>query len=111
MGGEDHFARDARHRDVEPDSLFLHARTNRFQHRKSAVPFVQVKNAWRDAHGFERAEASHAKHQLLPDSRSRVSAVEAGSQLPVVGSIVFHIRIEQEQVAASNLHPPDFGMN
>ena len=111
MGCENHFPRHARRRDVKPDALFLHAHTDRFQHRKSAVPFVQVKNARRDAHGFKGAEASYAKHQLLPDSSPRISAVETRSQLPVVGSIAFYIRIKKEQVAASNCHPPDFGMN
>ena len=78
VSGEDHFPRHARHRAFKADALFLHAAADRFQHRKSAVPFVQVKNARRDAHGFERAETADAQQQLLPDSRARVSAVEAG---------------------------------
>jgi hypothetical protein len=73
-----------------------------FQHGKSAVPFVQMKNARRDAHGFEGAEPSHAKQQFLPDASPRVSAIEAGSEFPVVRGIAFHIGIEEKQVAASN---------
>src|SRR5580704_18976687 len=111
MGGEDYFPRDAWCGGVESDAFFLHAHPDRFEHRKSAVPFIQVQNARHDAHGFKGAEASDAKHHLLPDSSSRVSAIKAGSQLAVVGSVAFDIRIEEEKVAASNFHPPDFGMN
>ena len=96
MGGEDHFPRHAGHCALERDALFFHARPDRFQHCKSAVPFVQVKNARRDAHGFEGFETSDAKQHFLPDSSPRVSAIEAGCQLPVVRHIAFYIRIEEK---------------
>ncbi len=70
-----HLARDARHGLIEIHALFLHAAANRFQHRKPAVPFVQVKNPGRDAHGPQSAEASNAKQQLLANSNSPVSTV------------------------------------
>src|SRR6202034_131588 len=82
-----------------------------FQHGKAAVPFIQVKHTGRDAHGREGAKTSTPKHQLLPDSRARISAIETGSERPVIRSIVFYIGIEEKQVAASNLHAPDFGVN
>src|SRR5580693_3249455 len=111
MSRENHFPRYARCGGVESDALFLHTHADRFQHRKSAVPFVQVQDARHDAHGFKGAEASDAEHQLLPDSSPRVSAVETRGQLAVVGSIALYIRIEEEKIAASNFHAPDFGMN
>src|SRR5580692_2515542 len=111
MSRENHLPRYARCGGVESDALLLHAHADRFQHRKSAVPFVQVQDARHDAHGFKGAEASDAEHQLLPDSSPRVSAVETRGQLAVVGSIALYIRIEEEKIAASNFHAPDFGMN
>ena len=51
------------------------------------------------------------KQQLLPDANAGVAAIQTRRQLAVFRSIAFHVRIEQEQIAASNCHPPDFGMN
>src|SRR5579864_8390452 len=98
VGGEDYLPRYAGRCNVEIDSLFLHAHADRFQQRKTAVPFVQVQNAWLDAHGFEGAEASYAEHQLLSDASSCVPAVEARSQLPILRSIGLDIRVEEKQV-------------
>ena len=53
--GENDFARNARHRCVEAQTFFLHAIVNRFEHDESAVPFVQVQHAGRDAHRFQSA--------------------------------------------------------
>src|SRR6202451_1128410 len=111
MSSEDHLARNGRHGGVEANAFIVHAHVDRFQHRESAVPFVQMKNARRDTHGSEGAGASNAKHQLLPDASARVSAIEAGSQFAVVGSVAFDIRTEEEQVTASNFPPPDFGVD
>src|SRR5271154_773006 len=111
VGGEHHFPRHARHGAVETDAFLLHPRVNRFQHGKSAVPLIQVKNARHDAHGFEGTEASNAQQQLLPDASPRVATVKPGSQFSVVRSIGFYVRIEKKQVAASHRYTPDFGMN
>ncbi len=75
MRGEDHFAGDARNGLVEIQSFFLHASSNRFEHGKSAVPFVQVQHAGRDAHGFQRAESAHAEQQFLANSNAAIAAV------------------------------------
>ena len=111
MSGEDDFPRYTRNRAVECDAFLLHPRVDRLQHCESAVSFIQVKNTGCDAHGFERAETSDAKQQLLPDASPSVSAIKAGGQFSIVRSIAFYIRIEKKQVAASNGHSPDFGMN
>ena len=89
--GEHHFARDARHRRVERNALLLHPAANRFQHRESAVPFVQMQHARRDPHGFQRAESANAQQQFLPDAHAPVSAVQARSQLAIFRSIAFDI--------------------
>ena len=96
---------------VEAQAFVVHAVANRFQHGKPAVAFVQVKNAGRDAHRFERAEAADAKQQFLADSDARVSAVQTRSEFAVFGSIPFHVGVEQKQIAAPHFHPPDFGAN
>ena len=111
MGGEDHFARDAGHGFVKAQAFILHAVANRFQHRESAVPFVQMKNAGRDAHGFQRAEAADAQQQLLPDADAPVSAIQPRSELAVLGSVAFHVGVEQQQIAASHFHAPDLRPN
>ena len=87
----------------------LHAVANRFQHGKSAVAFVQVQNAGRDAHGPQGAETSDAQQQFLADADARIAAVQARSQFAVFGMIAFDVRIEQKQIAASHFHAPDFG--
>ena len=56
---------------VEAQAFILHAMANRFEHRKSAVSFVQVKNAGRDSHRFQCAEAADAEQQLLADAGAR----------------------------------------
>ena len=106
---EDHFARNARHGLVEIQAFLLHAAANRFEHRKSAVPFVQVQHAGRDAHGLQRAEAADAQQQFLADSNAPIAAVEPRSQFAILRRISFDVRIEQQQIAASHLHAPDLG--
>src|SRR5271154_3494712 len=98
MGSENHFPGNARHGGVESNALVGHAHVDGFQHRESAVPFVQVKNAGRDAHGSKGARSANAKHQLLTDAGSSVSAVKAGSQFAVVRSVTFDVGVEEEQV-------------
>src|ERR1700675_1050466 len=65
---EGYFAGDARDGLIEIQALFLHAAANRFEDCKSAMPFVQMKNAGRDAHRAQSTEASHAEQQLLANS-------------------------------------------
>ena len=67
---EHYFARDPRHGLIKAESLVLHAAADRFQNRKSAVAFVEVKNARSDAHCPQRAEASDAQQQFLADTNA-----------------------------------------
>ena len=106
--GKGHFAAHARHRLIEIQALFLHAAANRFEHRKSAVPFVQVQNAGRDSHRFQGAEASTPKQQFLADSNAAIAAIQPRSELAILRRVSFDVRIEQEQIAASHLHAPHF---
>ena len=76
MRGEHHFARHSRHRRVKRDAFLLHPHANRFQHRKCAVPFVQVKNAGRNSQSFESAQSAHAQQQLLTNADAEVAAVQ-----------------------------------
>src|SRR5208283_1777826 len=92
MCSEDHFPRHPGNCIVKAYALFLHAHADRLQHRKSAVPFIQVKNSRCNAHGFEGAKSSYTQQQLLADSRPRVSAIKPRSQFPVFGSVALYIR-------------------
>ncbi len=60
VSGEDHLAGNAGHGFVKAHTLVFHTAADRFQHRKSAVPFVHVKNARGDAHRFQSAKATDA---------------------------------------------------
>ncbi len=51
--GEDHLARNSRHRCVKCNAFVLHPHVNRFQHREGTVAFVQVKHTRRDPKSFE----------------------------------------------------------
>ena len=76
---------------------------------KRAVAFVQMKNAGRDAQGLQRAEAADAEQQFLANAGARVAAVEPRSQLAILGGVAFDVGIEQEQIAAADVHAPDLG--
>ena len=106
--GEHHFARNAVHRFVETQAFILHAIANGFEDRKSAVAFVEVQNARRDAHGFQGAKTSHAEQQFLPDSDARISAIETRRELDVLRGVPFNVRIQKQQIAAAHFHAPDF---
>ena len=56
----------------------------------------------------KRAQAADAQQQFLADADAPVAAVEARSQLAIFGRIAFHVRIEQQQIAAADLDAPDF---
>jgi len=64
--GKHNFARNAGHGAIECDAFFIHSRVNGFEHGKSAVPFIQMQNAGRDAHGLQRAETANPQQQFLP---------------------------------------------
>ena len=72
------------------------------------MSFVQVQNARRDSHRFQRAEASHAEQQFLANSNAPIAAVQARGKFAILGRIPLHVRIEKKQIAASHFHPPDF---
>ena len=94
VGGEDHFPGDLVGSGVEVQAFFLHAVTHRLQHREPAVPLVEVKDAWSNAHGLQCAKAADAQEQLLPNTRAGVSAVQARAQFEVFRSIARHLGVE-----------------
>ena len=102
------FAGNAADGMIEADALALHAVSNRFQNGEAAVPFVQVQNAGCDAHGSEGAEASDAQQQFLADPDARISSIQTRGKFTVLGMIAFDVGVEQKQIAASDLHAPDF---
>ena len=60
---------------------------------------------------FERAKAADAQQQFLANAGARVAAVQARGGLAIFGRIAFHVRIEQQQIAAAHLHLPHLGAN
>ena len=109
VGGENRLAGNAADSMIKVDSLTLHAVANRFQHGEPAVAFIQVQNAGGDAHGFEGAETADAQQQFLANPDARVAAIEARGEFTVFGMVAFDVGVEEKQVAAPDLHAPDFG--
>ena len=75
VGRKHHFTGNPRHGLLEADALFIHALANRFEHRKSAMPFVEVQDARSDAEGFQGAQAAHAEQQFLMDADPAIASV------------------------------------
>ena len=106
---EDDFARNARHGLVEAQAFLLHALANRLEHGKAAVSFVQVQNAGRDPHRLQRAKTADAEQQFLADPRCAPSPpYKSRRQFAILRSISFDVGIQQQQIAAADLHAPDF---
>ena len=77
-------------------AFLIHPIPNRFEHRKCTVPFIQVKNSWRNPQCFHRAEAADAQQQLLANPHASVAAVQARSEFAILRRIARDIGIEQE---------------
>src|SRR5260370_16991326 len=90
VSGEDYFTGNARYSFVEAQALLQHATANRFQHGKSAVAFVQVKDARRDPQRFQSAEASNPEQQLLPNPDASISALQPRGHFPAFGTFPTH---------------------
>src|SRR5215471_12684750 len=84
MCRENHLPRHAAHRFVEANTFIVHPVSNRFEHGKCAVPFIQMEDAGSDSQGFQRAEASDAEKELLPNTDASIAAIESGSQVPIL---------------------------
>src|SRR6476646_1491718 len=93
---EHYFPRDPGHGLIKAESLILHAAVDRFQNGKPAMAFVEVQNSRSDAHGAERAEASHTQKQFLANTNAGITAVETRSELAVLRMIAFNVGIEKE---------------
>src|ERR1700674_2577802 len=111
VGREDHFTGNSRHRHVETDALLFHALANRFEDCKSAVSFVQVKNSGSDAERFQSAQAANAEKQFLMHADAAVASVQTRGHLAVLGSIAFHVGVEEKQITATHFHAPYFCVN
>ena len=98
MGREDNFAGNSRSGFVESHAFFLHSIANSFEDGKRAVSFVQMKDARRDAHRFQRAKTANSQKQLLPDAHAAVPTVQTRRQVPIFRGISFDIRIQQKEV-------------
>ncbi len=58
---EHYLTRNVRKRSFKTHAFFLHAIVNRFEHHESAVAFVQMQHAGRNAHRFQCAETAHSE--------------------------------------------------
>jgi hypothetical protein len=111
VGGENHFPGNARHGLIEADALFFHALANRFEHRKSAVSFVQVKNAGRDAQRFQSAQAADAQKQFLMHAHAAVASVQTRGHVAVFGVLPSTSESSRNRSTAANFHAPHFGVD
>ena len=108
---EDDFARNLHGGGVEVDAFFLHAGADGLEDCESAVAFVQMQHAGRNAHRLQSAVAADAEQQFLADAGAAVSAIEARGQFAVLGRVAFHVRVEQQQVDAAYLDLPHLGFD
>src|SRR5262245_10568129 len=81
MSRKNNLTRDSSDGLLKTDAFIVHTRSNRFKHRKRAVPFVQVQNTRSDPDRSQGAEASNAKKQFLTNSNTPVTAVETRCQI------------------------------
>ena len=86
--------------------FFLHAIVNRFENDESAVAFVEMQHAGRDAHRFQRAESADAEQQFLADTNPAIAAIQVRRQLAIFRRVGLDVGIEQQQIATSNFHAP-----
>src|SRR5581483_8579172 len=91
MRREYNLARDMGKCLLKGDALLFHTAANRFEHCKSAMPFVQMQNARRDPHRLERAKSADAQQQFLPDPHAPIAAIQARSELAVFRSVPIHV--------------------
>jgi len=92
-------------------AALLHAQARVFERGERAVPFVEVEDAWSNAHGLQRAEATDAQEELLADTGTCIAAVEARTEVQVFGCIARDFGVEQEKITTPDLDAPDLGSN
>ena len=108
VGREYDFAGDTMNGLIKPQAFLLHAISNGFKDRESAVSLVEVKNARGDAHRPQGAEASDTEQQLLADSHARVAAIQTRGELHVLRSVPLDVGIQKKQITSTHVHAPDF---
>src|ERR1019366_783933 len=90
------------------DALFFHALANRFEDRKSAMSFVEVKNPRRDTERFQGAQAADTQKQFLMHANPAVAPVQTRGHHAVLRGIAFHVGVEKKQITTAHFHAPDF---
>jgi hypothetical protein len=76
MSCEYYLTSDSRDGLLEAYSLFFHALANGFEDGESAVAFIKVKNARRDAESLQRAQSAYSEQQFLMDTDPAIAPVE-----------------------------------
>ena len=104
--GEDDLRSDPPHRFPRVDSFRLHPLADQFERGERTVPLVQVDDTRRDSERRERSDAANAKQQFLTDPHAIVAAVQPRRQLAILGPIPLHVRVEEQQRAASHRQLP-----
>ena len=75
--------------------------------QERAVPLVHVADARLDAHHRQRAHAADAEEDLLAQAHVAVARIEARGDRALLRLVLRHVRIQQEQRHAADLHAPD----
>ena len=74
--------------------------------RESGMAFVQVEHARLGTNGFERANASDSKQDLLLKARFAVTAIETRRQVAVPRRVLLEIGIEQVERDPAEMYAP-----
>ena len=107
VGGED-IAGAGRFQGLVERQFFLaHEQPDLFQGEEGGMALVHVEDGGLQTHGLERAHAADAQHDLLPDARIVVAAVERIGDVAVLRQHVFRdVGIQQVQRDAPHLQLP-----
>ena len=70
MRRKDDFAWNLAGCGVEVQPFFFHPGTNGLKDRESAMAFIQMQHAGRDAHGLQRAETANPEQKFLANARA-----------------------------------------
>src|ERR1700687_3468275 len=67
-----------------------------------------MKNPWCDAERFQSAQPAHAQKKFLMHAHAAVAPVQTRGHLAVLGSIAFHVGVEEKKIATTHFHAPYF---
>ena len=95
-------------RFVEGELVLAHVDADLFQREERGMALIHVEDGGLQTHGFERAHAADAEHDLLADARVVIAAVERIGDVAVLRQDVLgDVGIQQVERDAADFDVPD----